>query len=163
SMVLSFGLRDSESNVVAMMKFLINVKNPNDIFEETSKKKVLFKRYKFIDEKYQKIMRKAEENIEGDILFFTYSGDMSISQYVANELSYKYPHKAIVVVYTKGNVSNISLRWEKDIRLATVNAIKDIEGSSGGGHEHASGARLPADKLEVFRENLFKEIKKLDN
>ncbi|MDP1729498.1 MAG: hypothetical protein Q8L27_04815, partial [archaeon] len=48
SMVLSFGLRDSVSNVVAMMKFLMNVKNPYDILEETSKTKVLLKRYKDI-------------------------------------------------------------------------------------------------------------------
>ena len=120
-------------------------------------------RFNEINEKYQKIIKKAEEFVEKDIVFFNYAGDLSISQYAANELLYKYPHKVIVVVYTKGGISNISLRWEKDIRTATINAIKDIDGASGGGHEHSTGARVPADKILFFKERLLGEIKRIED
>ena len=162
AMLLSFGLRDTTTNVVSMMKLLMNAKNPYDLISENLKTKNLLNKFEEINQKYQKILKKAEESIDGDILFFNYAGDLSISQYVANELIYKYPHKAIVVVYTKGNISNLSLRWEKDIRIATVNAIKDIDGASGGGHEHASGARMPADQILFFKERLLGEIKRIE-
>lgn len=162
AMILSFGLRDTTTNVVSMIRLLINANSPYDLLEENSKTKGLFKRFEDINEKYQKILKKAEEEIDGDILFFNYAGDLSISQYIAQELSYKYPHKAIAVVYTKGNISNLSLRWEKDIRTATINAVKDIEGASGGGHEHATGARVPADKILFFKERLLGEIKRIE-
>ncbi len=162
AMILSFGLRDTTTNVVSMTRLLINAKNPYELLEENSKTKSLLKRFNEINEKYQKIIKKSEEFVEKDMIFFNYAGDLSISQYAANELFYKYPHKVIVVVYTKGDVSNISLRWEKNIRTATINAIKNIDGASGGGHEHATGARVPADKLLFFKERLFGEIKRIE-
>jgi nanoRNase/pAp phosphatase (c-di-AMP/oligoRNAs hydrolase) len=74
---------------------------------------------------------------------------------------YEFPKKIIIVVYTKGNIANVSLRWDKDIRVPTVNAVKGIEGATGGGHEHACGARVPLDKLDFFKEKLLEEIKKI--
>ena len=157
--IISFAMKDKISNVVSMIRFLIKAQSANDILEENAQTKIFLNRFKHINEKYQKLIKKSEESIQGGVLFFTYSGDLSISQYAANELLYKYPHKVIVVVYTRGDVSNISLRWENDIRTATINSVKDIEGASGGGHEHATGARVPADKLLFFKERLFGEIK----
>lgn len=161
SQIISFGLRDKTSNVVAMMKFLMNAHSPYDLMAENAKTKSFLKRFNEINEKYQKILKKAEDSILGDILWFHYSGEMSINQYVANELMYKHPNKVIVVVYSRGNISNFSLRWNKDIRTPTVNAIKDIDGATGGGHEHSTGARLPTDKLEIFKQRLLEEIKKI--
>lgn len=159
--IISFGLRDKTSNVVAMMKFLMNAHSPSDLLEESSKTKSFLKRFNEINEKYQKILKKAEGCLLGDVLWFSYAGEMSINQYVANELMYKYPGKVIVVGYARGNVSNLSLRWNKDIRTPTVNALVDIEGATGGGHEHATGARMPTDKIEIFKKKLFEEIEKV--
>jgi single-stranded DNA-specific DHH superfamily exonuclease len=159
-MILSFGLRDKTGNVVDMVKVLLESNNPYDLLEENSKNRSFLRRFEVINKKYQSILEKADKSIDGDILFYTYSGDMSISQYVANELVYKYPEKIIVVGYTKGSIVNLSLRWKGDIRTAVVNAISSIEGATGGGHEHASGARLPFENLKIFQENLLKEIEK---
>ena len=158
AMILSFGIKDSTTNVVAISKFLISAKNAEDILEENAKTKVFLSRYEEINKKYKVILKKSEDHITKDMIFFGYSGDLSINQYVSNELFYRHPDKVIVTVYSKGSMANLSLRWKGDIRTATVNAIKDIEGATGGGHEHATGARMPTDKLPLFRENLEREI-----
>jgi single-stranded DNA-specific DHH superfamily exonuclease len=160
-MIVSFAMKDNTSNVVSMSRFFMNATSPHDIFEESKKTKIMLKRFEDINEKYQRILKKAEESVSGDILFFNYSGDLSISQYVANELLYRHPKKVIIVVYTRGNISNLSLRWEKDIRVPVVNAVASITGASGGGHEHASGARMTSDKVEDFKKKLLEEIEKI--
>ena len=161
AMIVSFALKDSTSKVVAMMKFLMKANSARDLLDENPKTKEIIQRFNELNEKYQRILKKADEFAKGDILFFTYSGDLSISQYTANQLSYMHPQKAIIVVYSKGNVSNASLRWSGDIRTATINAIKDIEGASGGGHEHSTGARIPTDKLDIFKKRISEEIERI--
>jgi len=161
-MIVSFAMKDKISNVVSMSRFFMNATSAHDVFEESKKSKIMLNRFEEINEKYQKILKKAEESISGDVLFFNYGGDLSISQYVANELFYKNPKKIIMVAYTRGNISNISLRWEKDIRVAVVNAVAGIEGASGGGHEHASGARMTSDKVEEFKKRLLEEVGKVN-
>ena len=158
-MIISFGMKDKTSNVVSMMKFLMKANSIHDLVEENTRTVSFLKRFKEIDEKYKRILKKAEDSIEENLIWYSYAGDLSINQYIANELFYRYPHKVIVVIYGKSDIVNISLRWEKDIRLATVNAIKGIEGATGGGHEHATGARIPKDKLGEFKEKLLKEVK----
>jgi single-stranded DNA-specific DHH superfamily exonuclease len=160
-MTVSFAMKDNTSNVVSMSRFFMKAMSAHDIFEESKKTKIMLKRFEEINEKYQRILKKAEESVSGEVLFFNYSGDLSISQYVANELFYKHPKKVIIVVYTRGNISNLSLRWERDIRVPVVNAVACIEGASGGGHEHASGARMTSDKVEAFKEKLLEEIEKV--
>lgn len=161
AMIISFGMKDTTSNLVSMIRFLMKANQPSDILGENHHTKTFLRRYEEINEKYQRILKKAESQIDGDLLFFTYSGDMSISQYTANELIYRHPDKIIVVAYNKGSMANVSLRWNKDIRIVTVNAVSQIEGASGGGgHEHTTGARIPSDKLNEFKEILIREIEK---
>ena len=163
SMIISFAMKDKTSNVVSLMRFLMKANGASDILEESTKTKVFIDRFNYMNEKYQKLIKKAEESVRGEVLFFTYSGDLSISQYTANELFYKHPDKVVVVSYSQGGKANVSLRWKKDIRTATINAIKDIDGATGGGHEHSAGAKIPFGALEIFKVNLMREIDKIDN
>ncbi|MEM4271091.1 MAG: DHHA1 domain-containing protein [Candidatus Pacearchaeota archaeon] len=160
-MIISFGIKDSTTNIVSLIRFLMKCNHPRDILEENGKTRTFLKRFNEINKKYQAIIKKAEEHAKEEILFFTYSGDLSINQYISNYLFYKYPEKIIVCIYIKGNIANLSTRWKGDIRTAVVNAIKGIEGASGGGHEHAAGGRIPADAVQKFKENLLKEIERL--
>ncbi len=162
AMIISFAMKDTTSNVVSMIRFLIKAQGPHDLLEESAATKTFLSRFDYINEKYQKLLKKAEESTEGKIVFFTYGGDLSISQYTANDLFYRHPHKAIIVAFTRGNKANVSLRWYKDIRTATINAIVGIDGATGGGHEHSAGAKIPVDKLAEFKENLTKEIERID-
>ncbi len=158
---ISFSLKDKTTNVISMMRFLMKAKNIQDLLEDNKNTKAIWQRYEEINLKYQRLMKKAEEeyNSKDNLLFFSYSGDMSISQYIADELLFKHPRKIIVVAYTKGNIANVSLRWEKDIRVPVVKAIASIEGATGGGHRNSCGARIPADRLVEFLNILKSEIK----
>jgi len=158
--ILSYGLLDTTSNVVHMLKFLMKINNPYDILEENNKTKSFLDRYEFINQKVKSIVKKAEMFLDRKkkLLFFTYGGDMSLSQYVSNELFYKYPDFVIVVGYISGNYANFSLRGNNDVRQITLDSIKDIEGATGGGHEHSTGAKMTADKVEGFRENIIKNL-----
>jgi single-stranded DNA-specific DHH superfamily exonuclease len=153
--ILSFGLKDSITNIVAMLKFLMKAKSPHDILEENSQNKNLHKKYNEIYDKFMKFYKKAEEigKESGNILYFKYAGDSSMSADLANELSYNFPDKVIVVAYLKGGEgkANISVRGKK-IRDKVVDAVSELEGATGGGHEDAAGARVRIEDLEKFKE-----------
>ncbi len=153
--MLSFALKDRTSKVVGMLKFLTAVKSPYDILDEEKAKNILY-RFSQINSKYLKLLEKAKKFAKNKILFFQYGGELSLSADIANELSFLFPDKMIVVAYIKGSKTNVSLRWKNDVRKATLEAIKGLEGATGGGHEHATGAQVSVEDLPKFKENLMK-------
>jgi single-stranded DNA-specific DHH superfamily exonuclease len=159
SMILSFGMRDTTSRVSLMIKYLLNCSDVHDLLEENSKNKSFLSKASKLEEKYKRLFEKAEKEIEEKILFFSYSGEMGLNRDLSNELMYKHPEKVIVVAFSFGNRCNISLRWQEgDIRAPTLEAIKTIEGATGGGHVHAPGVQMKADQFPMFKENLIKEL-----
>jgi single-stranded DNA-specific DHH superfamily exonuclease len=158
--IFSFSLKDRTTNVINMLKFLMKVKTPYEVLDKTNKNYTMHDRFNQIDKKYQKLLRKAKESIKSSdkILFFQYSGDLSISSDLANELIYRFPEKIIVVVYITGIKANISVRGSK-IREKLLEAIEGLEDASGGGHESAVGAQVRVEDLERFRERLTELIK----
>lgn len=159
--ILSFGLKDRTTNVINMLRFLTKAKDPYEVLEENSKNRAMHHRYNEIESRYQKLLKKAVslENKHEKPLFFQYGGDLSISGELANELVYNFPEKIVVVVYTKGLKANISVRGKK-VREVFLEAIKDLEGSTGGGHEEAVGGQVKAQDIELFKSNLEKLISK---
>ena len=157
--MFGFALKDRTTNVINMIRFLIKVKEPNEILEENSKNFSMHKRFQHIENRLKKLYEKALviAKKSDKILFFQYSGDLSISADLANQLIYKFPGKTIVVIYVTGAKANISVRGEK-IREAVLKAIEKLEGSRGGGHENAVGAQIKVEDLEKFRENMKKLI-----
>ena len=155
--IFSFALKDRVTNVVNMQRFLLNDKTPYDILEENSKNYTMHLRFEQINKKYLRLIEKAVgiEKNSGKILFFQYGGDLSISSDLANELSYRFPKKIIVVVYIAGVKANISIRG-KNVRGFILKAIEGLEGATGGGHEDAVGAQVKIEDLEKFR-NLLEE------
>lgn len=157
--LFNFALKDRISNVIIMIKFLMKVKTPYEVLEDTNKNHLMHNRFNQIDAKYQKLLKKAESFGKSifDILFFQYSGETSMSSDLANELSYLFPKKVIVVIYISGAKANVSVRGKK-IRKRVLNSIKNLEGASGGGHEDAVGARIRIEDLEKFKENIKREF-----
>jgi single-stranded DNA-specific DHH superfamily exonuclease len=156
--IFSFALKDTTSNVMKLIYFLVNVKTPYEVLEETNKNKGMHYRFKQIFRKYEKLVEKAKALADDNkILFFQYGGDMSISADLSNELTFLFPKKIIVVAKITGIKANISLRGIK-IREPFLEAIKNIEGATGGGHENAVGGQIRIEDLEKFKENLEKEI-----
>ena len=151
--ILDFSLKDKTTNVINMLKFMIQVKSPYDILEENQKTKQILKRYNEINKKYQSLMCKAREKSSKKFIYFQYSGQFSLSSNLANQLSYEFSEKIIVVVYIKDDIVNISLRG-KNVRKLTLEAIKDIENATGGGHQDATGAKMSFSNLPKFKENI---------
>ncbi len=157
--IFGAGLKDRTTNVVNMLRFLIKAKGPYDILEENGANKGMHHRFLEIDSKYQKFLLKALSlgKKSEKLLFFKYSGDLSISSEIANELNYLFPEKMVVVVYVKEGRANISMRGD-DARKIFLKAIKGLEGATGGGHEFAVGGRIKTQDIERFRGNLEKLI-----
>ncbi|MCX6748370.1 MAG: DHHA1 domain-containing protein [Candidatus Pacearchaeota archaeon] len=151
-MMLNFGLKDKTSNVLKMIRLLLEAKSPNDIIEENSKTSSLRKRFLVIKKKYSKLLEKAMKNTSNKLIYFQYSGDLSLSADLANELYYNFPEKTIVVAYIKGTKTNLSLRG-KTARKLTLKAIEGLD-ASGGGHEEATGARINSNDLPKFIEKI---------
>lgn len=154
---VSFGLKDSISHVIALQKFLIDCSGPQDILAELESNALFRKRYEEIKKKYALLLAEAKEQPADKLIFFSYSGDLSISAELANELSYYNQKKYIAVAYIKGNIANISLRG-KNVKAKLESVLKKLEHASGGGHTDAVGARIQATDIEKFKDELMHEI-----
>ncbi|MFA5992598.1 MAG: DHH family phosphoesterase [Candidatus Pacearchaeota archaeon] len=153
-MMLSFGLKDRTSNVVYMINFLFKVRSPYEILKEDDKNFKILRRYNQINSFYEKVLDKAKKVARSSkkVVFFKYSGELSLSADLSNELIYRFPAKIVIVAYVKGSVANVSVRGSEDVLAVTVEAIKSIDGANGGGHKHATGAKMNADDLQKFKD-----------
>ncbi|OYT40878.1 hypothetical protein B6U80_02285 [Candidatus Pacearchaeota archaeon ex4484_26] len=160
--ILSFSLKDRTTNVLKMMKFMLKTNSPYELLNKENKNaEFIYSRFERINKKYTKLIEKAKKQGEkaGRVLFFSYSGDLSISADVSNELLYYFPKKMIVVAYLTGSKANISLRDNKiDLRSFLDKVMQDIEGTHGG-HKSACGATIAASDFERFKKNLLETIK----
>lgn len=152
---LGFGLKDSLSHVVAMQNFLMSCTTPHDVLNEKDSW-IHTPTYRAIKERYDRLVVEAEKDVEGDVLFFSYAGETSMSASLANYLCHAYTKKIIAVAYMKGDISNISLRG-KGVRNVLEKVLPAFAGASGGGHIDAVGARVKTTELARFREALEKE------
>lgn len=162
--ILSFALKDRTSNVIKMLKVLINIKNLHELIKGDSKTGAILKRFKQIDKKYTQLLEKAKQigkdmgAIRKRLLFFQYGGQFSLSGELANELQYNFSDKVVLVAYIKGAKANCSIRGKIDIREILNRAMEGIEGTHGG-HEHACGASLSVEDLPKLKENMINLLK----
>ena len=56
-------------------------------------------------------------------------------------------------------MSNISIRGD-NVREITLKAIEGIENAIGGGHEKATGAKIPSEKLPLFKKRFEEMVEK---
>lgn len=159
SKALNFGLKDSISHVVQFQNFLIECRNPQEMVEALEGNKPFGRKYREIRDKYDALIKKARECVDGDLVFFVYGGDLSISSEISNELSHMFQDKYIVVAYKIGAISNLSIRGD-DVKGILERLLEKFEHAKGGGHRDAVGARLNAEDLDKFREEFVKEITK---
>lgn len=161
---INFGLKDSTTNIVKFQNFLISVKNPSEVFEESGKNYDFRRKYKEIKDRYDSLILKAKECIDGDLLFFEYGGTLSISSEISNELNHRYGDKTVVVAYKNQGIVNLSLRGDNvKEALEDVFFEEEFQGGSGGGHRDAVGARIRSDDLVRFRNVLKIVLEKRKN
>ena len=153
--MLNFGLMDTITNVVTLTKYLFKANGPHDILEENQHTKQLHKRYTQLNEFYNKQVKKAESKFNKDypVLFYTYSGNTSMSSEIANKLYHNHKDKLIIVAFKRPEKINVSIRGEHALET-TKKLIANIEDATGGGHVEATGAMIPIDDFETFKENI---------
>ena len=156
--ILDFSLKDTITNVVAMLKFMMKITSPTQILSENNDTKQILKRFKEINTKYQSLIEVARIQKEQKLLLFQYGGKLSLSANLSNQLSYEFPDHYIIVIYLKGDVANISLRG-KDVKDITLKAIEKIPQATGGGHKDATGAKMNVEHLPKFKEEIKRLIK----
>lgn len=157
ALALNFGLKDSITNVVNMQNFLISCKNPGEVFLELETNKSFREKFREIEKKYNELLKKSEESESGKAIYLVYSGELSISSDLSNNLSYLYPEKFIVVAYKKGQITNISMRG-KNVKAILEKILENLENATGGGHKNAVGARIKTEDFQKFKEIFEKEI-----
>jgi len=156
--ILEFSLKDKTTNVMRMIRAMIASKGPDEILKGEKPYDSMMKRYGEIKKKYDVLLEKAKGMKHGKIIFFRYSGDLSISAEISNELSYYFPDQAIAVAYVRDDVVKVSLRGgKKDWRVIVANIIKKL-GGTGGGHEKACGMVVKLQDMDTFKELLEKEF-----
>ncbi len=155
----NFGLMDTTTNVLKLTKYLITAKTAYDILKENPSTKNFHKRVNQLEGILHKQLQKAELNISKNskLIFFTYSGDTSMSSEISNRLSFSHKDKLVVVAFLRPEKANISIRG-KDALKITLSSIKDILGATGGGHEEATGAMVPISDFQNFKETLSKIV-----
>jgi len=155
SQILGHGLKDKTTNVIKMIKFLMKVKTPYEVLEESPKNKEMHERFKEIDKKLKKLLEKAESkaNLLDKLVFFEYGGSTSMSSEVSNRLRYMYPGKIIFVAYLSEGFVNISMRGE-NVKPILEKALKYFDNAKGGGHENAVGAKIMREDLDRFKEKI---------
>lgn len=149
--ILGFSLKDRITHVVRMQNFLIKANSPYDILNESKKNMTMHARYNQINKRFQILLEKAKlvGQASGKILFFKFSGDLSIAADLSNELGFLFPKKIIVVGYISGSKINMSLRGEK-VRGFFLKTIEDME-ATGGGHENAVGGKIRTEDFDLFK------------
>ncbi len=150
--MLNFGMMDTTTNVINLVKYMFNIKGPYDLLEENHRTKQVHKRYAELNDIYERQVKKALEEMDEnkDVLLFSYSGHISMSSEIANKLYYLYPKKTIIVAFKKPEKINVSIRGSGALEL-TQSIVAKIDGAMGGGHTEATGAMVPVDKWEEFK------------
>lgn len=155
----NLGLKDSTSHVLQLQDFLIQCKNPHEVFVENTKNHNFLRKYKILKKKLVELISKAEKHRKQNILFFKYGGETSMSADVSNALFYKFPDSYIIIAYVKGEVSNLSIRGKNVLKILEK-VLKEFPDASGGGHLDAVGAKIKTQDLDKFKEMFEKEIKR---
>lgn len=155
---ISFGLKDSISHVVQLQNFLITCKSPYDIGQELESKSAFGTKYRDILKKYNALVEEAKTVAGDKLVFYNYSGQLSISSDLSNELSYIFPNHYICVSYSAGVMTNISLRGD-NVQKILAEILLTLQKATGGGHRDAVGARINTEDLDKFRNALMEKIK----
>jgi single-stranded DNA-specific DHH superfamily exonuclease len=158
SIMLNFGLMNTITNVVKLIKYLSKAKGPYDLLEENFYTKEFHNRYTSLMSELEKLNKKAKRTKQSNknIIYFSYSGQTSMSAVLASKLYFENPNKIIIVAYKKTEKINLSIRGKNALEI-TQEILEKIDGSTGGGHKEATGAMIPPTELEKLEE-IIKEI-----
>ena len=153
AMMMNFGLKDTTTNVMKMIRFIDSCRSPQDFLSESKENKYLHEKYSKSMEFLRKISSRAK--IQDNIVLLEYSGSLSMSSELSNILLQQNKDKLILVIYKKIDYCNVSIRGKKS-KIILEKIIKELPNITGGGHAEACGARVPTEDLEQFKKSFEK-------
>ncbi len=133
-------------------------------FENTRNADKMIESQKIIENEISEILADYEQKMEraGNIIFYNIKSKFNLGSSISTKVS-EHVQKSLVVIYERsGNRIKISARNQaKNINAgnAMQRAAKEV-GGSGGGHEAAAGATIPADEWDHFKRILIKIVNK---
>tara|TARA_Y100000310_G_C20588116_1_gene766525 strand:+ start:306 stop:1364 length:1059 start_codon:yes stop_codon:yes gene_type:complete len=165
--IFSLLLKGTTSEVRKSISILSKIESPEEILEQTtSKGNFLYKRAESIKKEYDSSLKKALSVKPKDkVLKFIYSPKTSFTSMLSNELLYKRPGNVIIVGRVNEGTANLSIRSPTSTPIIIPPLLKksiaNLQDATGGGHEHACGASIKEEDLEIFLERFRKEIQKV--
>ena len=133
-------------------------------FEKARNADKMIESQKIIENEISEILADYEQKMEraGNIIFYNIKSKFNLGSSISTKVS-EHVQKSLVVIYERsGNRIKISARNQaKNINAGNVmqRAAKEV-GGSGGGHEAAAGATIPADEWDHFKRILIKIVNK---
>jgi len=127
---------------------------------KTAAVKKLLAWHKFVEKEFDRLVGEfKEKSVQvGNVMFFEFESDLKLKSSLAGAIEKFYDDKIIVVAQKEGKYYALSMRRGRnnntDLDRLMRSAIKNIPGSTGGGHPQASGGRIPAKYKAVFLKNL---------
>jgi len=157
--IFQFTLKGTTTETSSCVKILTRINDPYEILNQTSAQgKFVYKHYQKINAIYDRI-RRGVKVTRSKLIYYAYENQNSMTGDIANELNYFHPDKMILIVRVKGERRICSLRSEKiNVRDILEKALIGIDGS-GGGHEHACGASVPAQDFDKFLDAVKSQLK----
>jgi hypothetical protein len=159
--IFSFNLKGAKRDIDRSLAALIAIESPYEVLSQsTPEGKLVYRRYWRINEEYEFHLRTATASAKNSILFYIYDSSQSFTSDISNELLFRFPEKVIIVGKEKRGYVRMSIRSSRFILPKILDkAIEGLDGYSGG-HEHACGANVKLEQVDLFLENLKKELRK---
>ena len=152
--IFSAELLDRDEGLERVLQILKNSKNLDEFLGSSYLKEC----YKKIQNEVASLKKKIEK--ENNIIFVEIYTKLNLKSIVASQFLEKYENSVVVVYCLRGDYYYISARTNTDIDLGKVfKNVAETLGCPGGGHEKAAGARVNANKIEIFKEELISAIK----
>lgn len=150
--IIDSNVRGTVKEAMASVKTLTRIEDPDEILNQsTPAGKFIWKKYSKHKRFYDSI--KSQVNVTKEpVIFMSYEEDNnSVSSALATEISSKNPEKVVIIARTSKEMAFLSIRCqEKNILKIGLEAMAGLKDARGGGHDHAIGASMPENQLELF-------------
>ena len=106
----------------------------------------------------------AEFFPEAELYFYVFKPRIELKSALIDSLTFEFPDKTIVIVLDtgKGMLRFSARRQDFKVKMNALleEAVKGIAGADAGGHIPAAAGSLPRNKLNVFKENVIRILKR---
>jgi single-stranded DNA-specific DHH superfamily exonuclease len=155
AVTINSALMHGSRNIAVAFRTVCNASSPQDVLSSGLSR---FKHAVDADiTKWLGLFAKAEQLPGKEAVLFTIKPRYPISSTLSTLLSFKYPHKTIIIMRPEKGMLHVSAR-RADRKIAVnallEKAVRGIPDASAGGHVPAAGGRLPLKHAALFRKQL---------